>query len=52
MAIRVHELAKEFKISTSALRSHLKEMGITVKSHMSPVDDETANKIRSLFFFF
>jgi translation initiation factor IF-2 len=49
MAIRVYDLAKEFKISTSALRSHLKEMGIEVKSPMSHLDDEIVSKIRLLF---
>jgi len=46
---RVHELAKEFKISTAALRQHLADMGIVVKSHMSPVDDEVVIKIREKF---
>lgn len=49
MPIRVHELAKEFKISTAALKKHLKDMGVTVKSHMSPVDDDVASKIRAKF---
>lgn len=49
MAIRVHELAKEFKISTAALKKHLADMGVVVKSHMSPVEEETAKKIRSKF---
>ena len=49
MAIRVHELAKEFKISTAALKKHLKDMGVVVKSHMSPVDDEVAENIRKKF---
>ena len=49
MAIKVHELAKELKISTMALRKHLSDMGINVKSHMSPLDDETVKKIREKF---
>lgn len=49
MPIRVHELAKEFKISTAALKKHLKDMGVEVKSHMSPVEDEIASKIRGKF---
>ena len=49
MPIRVHELAKEFKISTAALKKHLSDMGVEVKSHMSPVEDEIAKKIRGKF---
>ena len=49
MVIRVHELAKEFKISTAALKKHLGDMGVVVKSHMSPVDDEIVIKIRAKF---
>lgn len=49
MPIRVHQLAKEFKISTAALKKHLGDMGVEVKSHMSPVDDEVVTKIRAKF---
>lgn len=46
MTIRVHELAKELKISTMALKKHLTDLGVNVKSHMSLVEDEVADKIR------
>jgi len=49
MAVRVHELAKEFKISTAALKKHLLDMGVKVKSHMSPVDEEIELNIREKF---
>lgn len=49
MTIRVHQLAKELKISTAALKKHLADMGIHVKSHMSPLNDEIVEKIRSMF---
>jgi translation initiation factor IF-2 len=49
MSIRVHELAKEFKISTAALKKHLSDMGVVVKSHMSPVDEDVVIKIRAKF---
>lgn len=49
MPIRVHQLAKEFKISTSALKKHLADLGVDLKSHMSPVDDEIVKKIRDKF---
>jgi hypothetical protein len=44
--IRVHELAKELKISTMALKTHLNALGVITKSHMSFIDDEIADKIR------
>jgi translation initiation factor IF-2 len=49
MSIRVHELAKEFKISTAALKKHLLDMGVVVKSHMSPLDDDVVSNIRGKF---
>lgn len=49
MDVRVHELAKELKISTGALKKHLKDLGIEVKSHMSHLEDEDANRVRALF---
>ncbi|MFC1887515.1 translation initiation factor IF-2 [Candidatus Cloacimonadota bacterium] len=49
MSIRVHELAKEFKISTAALKKHLSDMGVVVKSHMSPLDEDVVQKIRAIF---
>jgi len=49
MPIRVHELAKEFKISTAALKKHLSDLGVVVKSHMSPVDEDVVTKIRARF---
>jgi len=49
LTLRVHELAKELKISTAALKMHLKDLGVSVKSHMSFVDDDVAEKIRRKF---
>ncbi|MDP8323111.1 MAG: translation initiation factor IF-2 N-terminal domain-containing protein, partial [Candidatus Stygibacter australis] len=49
MAIRVRELAKEFKISSSALMKHLKDMGVDIKSPMSKVEDDIELKIRARF---
>jgi len=49
MPIRVHQLAKELKISTAALKKHLNDMGVIVKSHMSPIDDDTEKNIRAKF---
>ena len=47
--IRVHELAKELKISTMALKKHLTDLGVITKSHMSFVEIEVANKIREKY---
>jgi len=47
--IRVHELAKELKISTMALKKHLTDEGVIIKSHMSLIEDEVADKIRRKF---
>lgn len=46
MPIRVHELAKELKISTMALKKHLTDLGVITKSHMSLIEEEVAEKIR------
>ncbi len=47
--IRVHELAKELKISTMALKKHLTDLGVITKSHMSLIDEDIADKIRFKF---
>ncbi|HNQ44449.1 MAG TPA: translation initiation factor IF-2 N-terminal domain-containing protein [Candidatus Cloacimonadota bacterium] len=49
MQIRVHELAKELKISTMALKKHLTDLGVITKSHMSFIEEEVADKIRNIF---
>jgi translation initiation factor IF-2 len=46
LTIRVYDLAKELKISTMALKKHLTDLGVNVKSHMSLIDEEVADKIR------
>ena len=49
MSIRVRELAKEFKISSSALMKHLKDLGVDIKSPMSKIEDDIELKIRARF---
>ncbi len=49
MQIRVHELAKELKISTMALKKHLQDLGVHTKSHMSFIESEVADKIRKKY---
>jgi len=46
---RVYELAKRLKISTRELMDELEELGVSVKSHMSMLDEETVNIIASLY---
>lgn len=45
--IRVHELAKELMISTMALKKQLMDLGITTKSHMSYINLDIADIIRT-----
>jgi translation initiation factor IF-2 len=49
LQIRVHELAKELKISTMALKKHLTDLGVVTKSHMSFIEEEVADKIRAKY---
>ncbi|MBW6516150.1 MAG: translation initiation factor IF-2 [Candidatus Cloacimonetes bacterium] len=49
MGIRVHELAKELKISTSALKTHLKHLNIDAKSPFTQLEDDVVEKIRGIF---
>ncbi|MDY6065085.1 MAG: translation initiation factor IF-2 [Finegoldia sp.] len=44
--MRVYELAKELNIATKDLMIDLENNGIVVKSHMSSLDDEQAQKIK------
>lgn len=40
------DLAKEMKIASAALKSYLKIVGVEVKSHLSEVSDEQAQKVK------
>ena len=46
MSVRVHELAKELKISSKDLLIRLKELKVGAKGHMSNIDDEIADIVR------
>lgn len=46
---RVHEVAKEYKISSNALMSILTKMGHNPKSHMSVVSDDMVTAIKKKF---
>ncbi len=45
---RIYELAKELKMPSKNLVDMAKKEGITVKSHMSSVTSEEANRLRSM----
>jgi len=47
---RVYELAREFNMTNTVLIEKIKEMGISVKSHMSALDDETAAMVKAELF--
>lgn len=44
--MRVHELAKELGISSKDLTQKLGDIGVSVKSHMSQMDDKTVELIK------
>ncbi|MBN1353931.1 MAG: translation initiation factor IF-2 N-terminal domain-containing protein, partial [Candidatus Omnitrophica bacterium] len=46
MSIRVHALAKELDLTSKELIEKLKTLGVTVKGHMTALDDETAEIMR------
>ena len=45
--IRVHELAKEFGISSKEMEARIKDLGYPIKNYMSTLEDYEANEIRS-----
>ncbi len=46
---RVHELAKALNVGSKELIEKLKELNISVKNHMSALDDADADKIREIY---
>jgi len=46
---RVYELARELNLSSEALLKVLKELDITVKSHMSTLSEEECEKVRKRY---
>jgi translation initiation factor IF-2 len=47
--IRVYELARDIGVSSKRLIEELREQGIDVKSHMSTLDEETAELVLDLY---
>jgi translation initiation factor IF-2-like protein len=48
MGVRVYELARTLGLSSKILMHELKKQGIELKSHMSSIDDETAELVAEL----
>jgi len=46
--MRVHEIAKEFDLSSKEVRKELATLGIEAKSHMSALTEEEVERIRSV----
>ena len=49
VSVRVYELARDIGISSKSLLEELQKQGITIKSHMSTLDGETAELVMDLF---
>jgi translation initiation factor IF-2 len=47
---RVYELARDLNLTNQVLMSKLNDLDISVKSHMSALDDETVTRIRQQLF--
>lgn len=47
---RIYELAREFNMTNTVLIEKIIEMGISVKSHMSALDDETVALLKAELF--
>ena len=48
--IRVYELARDLNLTNKILLSKLSDLDISVKSHMSSLDDEAVARIKTLIF--
>ena len=48
--MRVYELARDLNLTNQMLLSRLSDMDISVKSHMSSLDDEAVARIKTLIF--
>ncbi|MDH7576715.1 MAG: translation initiation factor IF-2 [Bacillota bacterium] len=46
---RVHQLAKELEMNSKDLLTRLHQMGLTVKNHMSTLEDEEVRRVKKIF---
>ena len=49
-AIRVYELARDLNMTNKVLLDKIRDMDISVKSHMSSLDEEAVARIKSILF--
>ena len=47
--IRIYELSKKLNVGNKEIIARLAELGITAKSHMSNLDEDTAGKLADIF---
>ena len=47
--IKIHEIAKEIGLTSKEIIEKAKELGIEAKTHMSGVEEQEAEKIKSAF---
>ena len=47
--VKVHELAKELNLSSKDIMDKANEIGIKITSHLNSIDEDQAEKIKSLF---
>ena len=47
--IRIYELAKQIEKDSMEIITKLKEFGVEVKSHMSSISEEDANRVKEAF---
>ena len=46
--MRIYDLARELKIANKDLMKALSDIGVSVKSHSSSIDEETVAKVKRL----
>ncbi|MFN8176452.1 MAG: translation initiation factor IF-2 [bacterium] len=47
--VRIYQIAKEYSVSSEAMLKVVHDLGIEAKSHMSSIEPETVDRIRSQF---
>ncbi len=47
--VRIYVIAKQYSVSSDAMMTILRNLGVEAKSHMSSIDDETVELIRKTF---
>ena len=47
--LKIHELAKELGVASKEVLEQAEKLGIEVKSHLSNIEDEQADRIRKQY---